>query len=106
VASLYRVIDDDTQAVLVDSEAESDPAARAIATVVGSKGFATRDDWSILQQYSVSLRRREIEKLPSSLLDLDWVPGLHRWRGYYHPMLGMGETVQFAVEDLILGDEL
>jgi CRISPR-associated endonuclease/helicase Cas3 len=102
VSKRYRLIPDETVPVLVTVKVEDDPKAQHTAEDVAHKGFATPTDWQILQRYCVSVRRDEIKRrLDPLLLDEDWIPGLHRWRGYYHPQLGLGETVQFAIEDII-----
>jgi len=69
---------------------------------VDAKGYATRDDWRVLQQYAVSIRSSELGgRLPERDIVRDWIQGAHLWRGYYHPRLGLGETIVMAIEDQV-----
>jgi len=103
VARLYRMIDTDTEPVLIYDEAQKVTSARNATARVGAQDYITPLDWQALQSFSVPLRKDELARLSAKdLLAPEWVPGLHLWRGYYHPNLGLGETVQFAIEDLMV----
>ncbi len=102
VAEMYKMINEDTVPLLVKQEALEDEKDKAAFSRVQAKGFATTEEWQRLQQFSVSVRASELAKLNPSALQMDWIPGLHVWGGYYHRDLGMGETVVMAVEDSIV----
>jgi CRISPR-associated endonuclease/helicase Cas3 len=104
VASLYRMIDDDTVPLLIESEVLRHKKAADVFRSVNVKGFATRADWRALQQFAVSVRAKEVgRRFPETDIQREWIPGLHLWKGYYHPRLGLGETIEMAIEDLITG---
>jgi len=102
VEDMYKVIAEDTLPLIIENEAMKDKEAAEILAKVEAKGFASRDDWQTLQQYAVSVRLNEIGKRFSGRDAIrDWVPGVHLWKGYYHPTLGLGETINMAIEDQI-----
>jgi len=102
VAGMYKVIAEDTVPLVVKSEALKNEEAAAILSAVQAKGFAGREDWRTLQQYAVSVRSSELGKRFSERdIVRDWIPGVHLWQGYYHPRLGLGETITMAIEDQV-----
>lgn len=100
VARRYKMIDEDTVSLVIEQELTTDKERAKMLAKVKAKGFASVEEWQKMQPYSVSLRESELAKLERARLERDWIPGLHLWRGGYHPDLGMGETVEMAVEDL------
>lgn len=102
VAELYKLIEDDTSPVLVEVQVPLAGKAREAYDRVARTGTASMDDWVALQSYSVSLRHRELQsRLSGPDLVRDWIPGLHLWRGSYHPRLGLGMDIRLAAEDFV-----
>lgn len=101
VAKLYKMIEDDTVPLLIKDEFLATAKGERVFASVEAKGFANTEDWSAIQQYSVSVRLKEVTRMNQNDLVADWIPGLHLWRGNYHQHLGLGETTVMGVEDLI-----
>ena len=89
VAAAYRLINDDSVAVLVASWAERKSEIDELLAEV--KKNPTRANYRRLIPFQVNLRQHELAKLPVSAVEE--VPGVPVWRGVYDPQLGFSPTI-------------
>lgn len=99
----YQFIEKTYTVVIQDYPKEGSPVPGILARV-HAKGHVSRGDWQELQQYAVSLRRYNYEKLfqrqdiiKDSILGIDLLR-----KGIYHPNLGIGEPDVMDPMDLIV----
>jgi CRISPR-associated endonuclease/helicase Cas3 len=99
----YEFIEKTYTVVIQDYPKEGSPVPGILARV-HAKGHVSRGDWQELQQYAVSLRRYNYEKLfrgqdiiKDSILGIDLLR-----KGIYHPDLGIGEPDVMDPMDLII----
>ncbi len=99
VAERYRVIEDDSEPVVVmdyGDDAEQRRVAELIEDVSAGRGNPRRV-LRELQPYVVSVRRRELPDLQARRLVEEVVPGLNLWRGEYHSVRGVTATAATAL---------
>jgi CRISPR-associated endonuclease/helicase Cas3 len=99
VAEKFRMIDDDTVAVLVPYDP---PAVESLIASVRATGHVSRERWQQAQQHSVSLYRREFERFQREGYIVEVLPdaGLYRWLGRYDCVRGIDTATDTA--DLIV----
>lgn len=94
VAARYRLIEDDTEAVVVTSY--GDAAERAWVASLLAEARATHGNprriIRQLQPYIVSVHRREARSLRARGVIEEFAPGLNEWLGEYHPVRGIVTT--------------
>lgn len=102
VNDAYQFIEKTYTVVIQDYPKEGSPVPGILARV-HAKGHVSRGDWQELQQYAVSLRQYNYEKLfqrqdiiKDSILGIDLLR-----KGIYHPDLGIGEPDVRDPMDLI-----
>lgn len=91
VAQRFRMIDDDTEAVVITSYGTADER-RNVRHWLDRLGLGTPDARHLrryLQPYQVSVRAREADKYRRQRLIKEIVPGLGEWMGDYHPVHGL-----------------
>jgi len=103
VAREFRMIDDDTEAVVVhfggqEEQAEVNRLLDQLRARAGNPRRALR----ALQPYLVNIRRREAERLRRAGLVGEVIPGLGEWLGHYDPVRGL-EGADPQAESLIVG---
>ncbi len=99
VAAAFRMIPEDTVPVLVPYDTAR---MEALVARARGKGHLSRADWREAQQYSVAVRRRELQQYQRDGLVEEVLPdsGLFRWLGGYSAR-GLAE-VAWDAADLIV----
>jgi len=119
VARQVRLIQDDTFPVLVPchnknvpgitrnkkpfNNAEFDQFVDALRERRDAGKSPTRDQWREIQPFTVALFRKDVER-HSSTLETLVEDQLYLWRATYDPILGIGDQVGYAPEDLIISN--
>jgi len=98
VARRFKMIREDTQSVVV---ASYDEQVRSILERLAPKRAITREDWRMLQPYTVTLYRRDMETARRKGLVEELLPGLWIWRGGYDARLGIRDIARDP-SDLVL----
>ena len=85
----YRLINDDSVAVLVAEWAERKAEIDELLAEVRKN--PTRANYRRIAPFQVNLRRYELAKLPVTAVEE--VPGVPVWRGSYDSQLGFSPTI-------------
>ena len=89
VAAAYRLINDDSVAVVVACWA--DRADEIQSLIVAVQKHPTRANYRRLAPFQVNLRQHELANLPVTAVEE--VPGVPVWRGIYDAQLGFSPTI-------------
>ncbi len=94
VAERFRMIDEDTCDVIVDWPEGQGPAIERLVDQLTDRQGSPREALRRLQPYTVSLRRREYEKLKTQgyVTELPGFTDLARWKGRYDSVRGIVEA--------------
>lgn len=89
VAEDFRMIDDDSESVVVLYDDEVRGRVRSIQRHVQRRGTPTREQFRALQPYSVALPRRVVDGPTVRPYVDEPVPGLRVWTGSYDGLVGI-----------------
>lgn len=102
VARRFRMIDDDTEDVVVSYGTESEKEAiRKNIEQLQDRSASPRLLLRKLRPYMVSLRRREAERHATQGLIGPILPGVGEWRGDYDPVLGLTGDARSDPDSLV-----
>lgn len=99
VANRFRMIDGDTISVITNYNC----AVTDMLETVRWKGSVSRNEWRILQQFSVSVFRYDFDRFRRENLIKEILPGLYQWRGTYNHHYGISDDLPDPT-DLIVVD--
>lgn len=94
VADRFKMIDGDTISVITNY----DDTAADILETVRWKGSVSRNEWRILQQFSVSIFRYDFDRFRRDNLIREILPGLYQWQGKYNNRYGISEDLPDPVD--------
>jgi CRISPR-associated endonuclease/helicase Cas3 len=104
VANRFRMIDDDTEAVVITSYGSIHQQSLARQALDRLK-LGVPDARSLfhrLQPFMVSVYRGQTHSMSRDGLIAEVMPGLWEWRGVYHPVTGVGGAASLDPDDLVL----
>jgi CRISPR-associated endonuclease/helicase Cas3 len=90
VAQRFRMIEDDTMAVVVRW---GHPGPEAIIERAKWQKGLSREDWRRLQQFTVSVYQRDFNRFLQQGLVSQVVDGLYVWEGVYDPRYGLSDDL-------------
>ena len=94
VARLFRMIDDDTESVIVPYGSEKQRADVAdLVERIRTRQSGGRQMMRALQPYVVSVRSRAAERYRAQGLISPLAPGLGQWLGRYDPIAGLADDL-------------
>jgi len=92
VAHRFRMIPDGTYDIIVDYPESSTRAIEALVEQLRTRERSPREILRRLQQYFVSLRAGEAERLRRKGLIEEFIPGVGRWHGAYDRVRGITDA--------------
>jgi len=84
-AEKFQMIDDDTVSVIANYSS----TAEDMLETIRRKGSVSRNEWRLLQQFSMSVFRDDFDRFRRKNLIEEILPGLYQWQGTYNSNYGI-----------------
>lgn len=99
VGKRFKIIPDDSVSVIIDNF--SDGQLPVSIRGIKKKGFVSREEWRLLQPYTVSFKKYKLDELIKEDLVVELAEGLYIWAGKYDSNIGI-EVEGYSADDFVV----